>query len=109
MYVFYVPIFLFYTHRKLTNFKLDIIVKTVKFLISLGLYIATVARSMHLINQSLVEDIQYLLIAAVMVPIVKYFWRMYFVRSKVVLHRDMLFVVVTLYYFSLLFFSGYIV
>jgi hypothetical protein len=60
-------------------------------------------------NQTLVEWIQYLLIVGIMVPIVQYLWRMYFIRSKVVLHRNMLFVVLTIYYFAILFFSGYIV
>jgi hypothetical protein len=57
----------------------------------------------------MVEWIQYFLIVSIMVPIVQYLWRMYFFRSKVVLHRNMLFIVLTIYYFAILFFSGYIV
>jgi hypothetical protein len=60
-------------------------------------------------NQTLVEWVQYLLIVAIMIPILKYLWRMYFLRSMVVLHRNMLFVVLTIYYFAILFFSGYLV
>lgn len=108
-YIFYIPIFLYYTHRRLTNPRTDLAVRVGKLLMSLGLYVACVVRSLHLMNQTVVEWVQYLLIVAVMVPILQYLWRMYFVRSKVVLHRNMLFVVLTIYYFALLFFSGYIV
>lgn len=108
-YIFYIPIFLFYTHRRLANENADLAVKAIKLLASLGLYVASIVRSLHLMNQTLVEWIQYLLIVGIMIPIVQYLWRMYFVRSKVVLHRNMVFVVLTIYYFTLLFFSGYIV
>lgn len=109
MYIFYIPLFLFYTHRAHPNFKADLATRALKLLCSLGLYVASVVRSLHLMNQTFVETVQYLLIVVVLVPIVQYLWRIYFVRSKVVLHRNMLFVVLTIYYFSLLFFSGYIV
>lgn len=109
MYIFYIPLFLFYTHRPNPNYKLDLAVKILKMLCSLGLYIASVVRSLHLMNQTFVETLQYLLIVVIIIPIIQYLWRIYFVRSKVVLHRNMLFVVLTIYYFSLLFFSGYIV
>jgi hypothetical protein len=109
MYIFYIPIFLYYTHHRLSNPSIDLVVRILKLLASIGLYIASIIRSLHLINQTFVETLQYLLIVAIMIPIVKYLWRMYFVRSKIVLHRNMLFVVLTIYYFCLLFFSGYIV
>jgi hypothetical protein len=82
---------------------------SLKLLASLGLYVASVVRSLHLMNQTIVEWIQYFLIGSIMVPIVQYLWRMYFFKSKVVLHRSMLFIVLTIYYFAILFFSGYIV
>lgn len=109
MYIFYLPLFLLYTHRPLLNLRLDLALRALKLLCSLGLYVASVVRSLHLVNQAFVEGLQYLLIVAVLVPLAQYLWRMYFVRSKVVLHRNMLFVVLTLYYFCLLFFSGYVV
>lgn len=108
-YIFYIPLFLLYTHRTNPSRRLDLALKALKLLCSVGLYVASVVRSLHLVNQTFVETVQYLLIVVVLVPIVQYLWRIYFVRSKVVLHRNMLLVVLTIYYFSLLFFSGYIV
>ena len=98
-----------YTHRNLYDPRANLAVKLLKLLASLGLYAASVVRSLHLVNETFVDWLQYLLILGIMIPIIQYLWRMYFVRSNVVLHRNMLFVVVTIYYFAILFFSGYIV
>lgn len=109
MYIFYVGIFLYYTHRPLKNPKLDLADRITKLIGVVALYAASIVRQLHLVNQTAVELVQYLLIGAVLVPILKYLWRMYFFRSKTVLHRDALLIILAMYYFILLFFSGYVV
>jgi hypothetical protein len=108
-YIFYIAVFLHYTHKRLKNTKVDIAVRAAKLLATIALYAASILRQLHLVNQTLIELAQYVLIIVVLVPMVQYLWKVYFFRSKTILHRDVLFILLALYYFLLLFFSGYIV
>ena len=60
-------------------------------------------------NQTFILLLQYTLILLTLIPLAKYLWKIYFFSYKRVLHRDILLIVLTVYYFIVLFFSGYIV
>ncbi len=109
MYILYVGIFLYYTHRRLKNSNWDIIFRVLKISGIVCLYIVSIFRQLHLVNQIWVELIQYVLIILVLTPLINYLWRIYFFKSKTILHRNLIFILLALYYFLLLFFSGYIV
>ena len=108
-YMAYIPLFLYYTHRTLSNPRLDLLVKTSKILVSICLYVTSVILTLHSANLAVVEVIQGLLIVLVLVPIADYLWKLYFVRRNTVLHRNVIFVMLALTYFLFLFLSGYIV
>lgn len=47
--------------------------------------------------------------ASVLLYLAHHLWNLYFFKSKTVLHRNVLFISLTVYYLLLLFLSGYIV
>jgi len=109
MYIAYLGVFLYYCHRKLVNNRADLILKVGKALTFLCLWVASIMRQLHLVNQTKVEFIQYNLIVIVLIPLVHHLWKLYFLKSKTILHRNMLFISHTVYYLLVLFFSGYLV
>jgi hypothetical protein len=109
MYILFFPIFLLNTHQPLQNMKLDLFVRVLKILASLCLFIANILYSLHIINETIIYVVQYLIIIAMIIPIFKYLWRIYFMKSQLLLHRNLLFIILALYYFVLLFFSGYLI
>lgn len=47
--------------------------------------------------------------ALVLFPLAQYLWRLFFFKINTILHRNVLFIALTVYYVLFLFFSGYIV
>jgi hypothetical protein len=110
MYIFYLALFLDFTHRQLRNYKLDIFMRILKLILTIALYFVNIIRQTYHGGQStLIEIIQYLLFCLVAIPIFQYLWRIYFFKSKTILHRNLLFISLTVYYGLLLFFTGYLV
>jgi hypothetical protein len=109
MYILFLPIFLLNTHQPHQNLKLDIFIRVLKILGSLCLFIANILYSLHVINETIIEFVQYFIIILMIIPIFKYLWNIYFMKSQLLLHRNLLFIILALYYFVLLFFSGYLV
>jgi len=85
------------------------IIRILKALGLLTLYIAGILRQMHLVNQIYIEFLLYSLIIMLMVPLLKYIWDLYFFKEKTIQHRSLLFIILTIYYLLFLFFSGYLV
>jgi len=109
MYILFFPIFLLNTHQSLQNINLDLFVRALKILGSVGLFIVNVLYSLHVVNETIIDFVQYIIIILMIVPIFKYLWSIYFMKSQLLLHRNLLFIILALYYFILLFFSGYLV
>lgn len=100
---------MFYTHRKLKNRQAEVVLIAGKIVIFLGLLVINVMRQMHLVNQTRIEVIEIILVALVMLPLVKHLWKLFFIKSRTILHRSMLFISLTCYYLTFLFLTGYIV
>ncbi len=109
MYILFLPIFLLNTHQPIQNIRLDLFVRILKILGSLCLFISNILYSLHVINETIIEFIQYFIIILMIIPIFKYLWNIYFMKSQLLLHRNLLFIILAVYYFVLLFFSGYLV
>ena len=108
-YIVYLAVFLYYWHRKLKNSKANVIVITIKILAFLGLWVASIMRQLHLVNQTKIELIQTILMVLVLLPLFHHLWKLYFFKIKTVLHRNVLFIALTIYYLLFLFLSGYLV
>lgn len=108
-YITYLAVFLFYTRRKLKNRNVDLILTGTKILVFTGLLVVNVMRQMHLVNQTKIEVLQIILMILVLLPLAQHLWKLFFVRSKTILHRSMLFISLTCYYLTFLFLTGYIV
>ena len=52
MYIVYLSVFLYYCHRKLRDYRADIIFRTVKLVFFVGLWVASIMRQLHLVNQT---------------------------------------------------------
>ena len=110
MYIFYLALFLDFTHRPLHNQRLDLFVRTLKLILTIALYLVDIVRQTYQGYQSTsIEIAQYLLFCIVAIPIFQYLWRIYFFKSRTILHRNLLFISLTVYYGLLLFFTGYLV
>jgi hypothetical protein len=109
MYIAYLGVFLYYCHRKLKDHRVDLLLRIAKALVFLGLWVTSIMRQLHWVNQPKIEFFQSILIVLVLVPLVHHLWKLYFLKSKTILHRNMLFIYHTVYYLMLLFFSGYLV
>lgn len=88
---------------------MDLIIRVLKGIGLLALYVAGIFRQMHLVNQIYIEFLLYSLIILLMVPLLKYIWNIYFFKEKTINHRSLLFIILTIYYLLFLFFSGYLV
>lgn len=109
IYISYLGVFLYYTRRKLKNPKADFLITLAKVLVFSGLLVTNVIRQLHFGNQAKVDLIQTVLMILVLSPLVYHLWRLFFVKSKTILHRNMLFISLTIFYLLLLFLSGYMV
>ena len=109
MYIVYLSVFLYYCHRKLRDHRADIIFRTAKLVFFVGLWAASIMRQLHFVNQTKIEFFQYILMGIVLLPLFHHLWKLYFIRSKTILHRNMLFIALTVYFLLVLFFSGYLV
>jgi len=108
-YTAYLAVFLYYTHRRLKNHTAEMFFRSAKALLFVGLWIASILRQLHLVNQTKIELIQYILMGLVLLPLVHYLWKLFVFKINSILHRNMLFISLTVYYVLFLFFSGYIV
>jgi hypothetical protein len=109
MYIWFVGAYLFYTHKMVQDSKFSQIILILKMVGIVALYISSIVSMLHLMNQTFILLLQYTLILLTLIPLAKYLWKIYFFSYKRVLHRDILLIVLTVYYFIVLFFSGYIV
>lgn len=108
-YISYIAVFLLYTRPRLKHRKADFILNFTKMVIFSAILVTNVMRQLHLMNQNTIEAIQTILMVLIMIPLVHHIWKMFFVRSRMIPHRNMLFVSLTIYYLTFLFLSGYIV
>jgi hypothetical protein len=108
-YIVYLGVFLYYLHRRLKNPKAELIFGVLKVLAFLALWTAFIMRQLHLVNQNKIEFVQYILMVVVCLPLLHHLWRLYFFRIKTILHRNVLFIALTIFYLLFLFLSGYIV
>jgi hypothetical protein len=108
-YITYLAVFLFYTRRRLKNRNADMILTTAKALTFTTLFVVNVMRQMHLVNQAKIEVLQAILMILVLLPLAQHLWKLFFVRSKTIVHRSMLFISLTCYYLTFLFLTGYLV
>lgn len=108
-YLAYLAVFLYYWHRKLKNNKVNVIVIIIKILAFIGLAVVSVMRQLHLVNQTKIELIQTILMCVVLLPLLHHLWKLYFFKIKTILHRNVLFISLTIYYLLFLFLSGYLV
>jgi len=110
MYIFYMALFLDFTHRQLRNYKIDIFIRVLKLILTIALYFMNILRQTYYGNKStLLEIIHYTIFCIVAIPIFEYLWRIYFIKSRTILHRNLMFISLTIYYGLLLFFSSYLV
>lgn len=108
-YIIYIAVFLLYTRPRLKHHRVDLILTLVKMVIFSALLVTNVMRQMHLVNQNKIDAIQTILMVLVLIPLVHHIWKLFFVRSRTIPHRNMLFISLTIYYLTFLFLSGYIV
>jgi hypothetical protein len=109
IYILYAAIFIFYTHKVIHNNILNKIYLFSKLLLVFTLYIVTIVSYQHETKKSITSTLQWVCIIVIMIPICNYWWHAIFVSYRLVHHRNILFIILTVYYFLLYFFSGYIV
>ncbi len=109
IHILYAAFFIFYTHKMIHNQILNTIYLFSKLSVVFALYIITIISYQHETNKSITASLQWLSIAIIVIPIFNYLWNSFFVSYRLLHHRNVLFVLLTFYYFLLIFFSGYIV